>query len=108
VSQSAIHCGRFKKETIIIDDRMIEGTFIEQINEAMDFIRKNINVEFVMTGRPECEQVWDYTISSNVEIRIYNDRLIVGQPLFTENINEHLLSLFDFFFLQSSCLICHY
>ena len=60
VSQGAIHCGRFKKETIVIDDRMIEGTIIEQIDEAMDFIRKNINVEFVMTGRPEREQVWDY------------------------------------------------
>jgi ATP-dependent DNA helicase RecG len=60
VSQAAIHCGRFKKETIVIDDRMIEGTIIDQIDEAMDFIRKNINVEFVMTGRPEREQVWDY------------------------------------------------
>lgn len=98
VSQAAIHCGRFKEEKIVIDDRMIEGTIIEQIDEAMDFIRKNINVEFVMTGRPEREQVWDYplealreavinavchrdyTISSHVEIRIYDDRLVVWSP----------------------------
>jgi ATP-dependent DNA helicase RecG len=51
-----------------------------------------------MTGRPEREQVWDYplealreavinavchrdyTISSNVEIRIYDDRLVVWSP----------------------------
>jgi ATP-dependent DNA helicase RecG len=51
-----------------------------------------------MTGRPEREQVWDYplealreavinavchrdyTISSNVEIRIYDDRLVVRSP----------------------------
>ena len=98
MSQAAIHCGRFKEETIVIDDRMIEGTIIEQIDEAMDFIRKNINVEFVMTTRPEREQVWDYplealreavinavchrdyTISSNVEIRIFDDRLVVWSP----------------------------
>jgi ATP-dependent DNA helicase RecG len=98
VSQAAIHCGRFREETLVIDDRMIEGTIIEQIDEAMDFIRKNINVRFVMTGRPEREQVWDYplealreavinavchrdyTISSNVEIRIYDDKLIVWSP----------------------------
>lgn len=98
MSQAAIHCGRFKEEIIVIDDRMIEGTIIEQIDEAMDFIRKNINVEFVMTGRPEREQVWDYplealreavinavchrdyTISSNVDIRIYDDRLVVWSP----------------------------
>ncbi len=25
---------------------------MEQVDEAMDFIRKNINVRFVMTGKP--------------------------------------------------------
>ncbi|MDI6792028.1 MAG: putative DNA binding domain-containing protein [bacterium] len=53
LSQAVIHCGRFKEETIVIDDRMIEGTIIEQVEEAMDFIRKNINVKFVMTGQGE-------------------------------------------------------
>jgi len=98
LSQAAIHCGRFKEKTIVIDDRMIEGTIIEQIEEAMDFIRKNINVKFVMTGKPAREQVWDYpldalreavinavchrdyTIPSNVEVRIYDDELIVWSP----------------------------
>ena len=98
LSQAAIHCGRFKEETIIIDDRMIEGTIIEQVDEAMDFIRKNINVRFVMTGKPAREQIWDYplealreavinavchrdyTIPSNTEVRIYDDKLIVWSP----------------------------
>ncbi|MCL0050610.1 hypothetical protein M1N22_02000 [Dehalococcoidia bacterium] len=90
--------GRFKEETIVIDDRMIEGTAIEQVDEAMDFIRKNINVRFVMTGEPAREQIWDYpldalreavinaachrdyTIPSNTEVRIYDDKLIVWSP----------------------------
>ncbi len=94
----AIHCGRFKKGNIVIDDRMVIGTVLEQIPEAMDFIQKNINVEFAMTGKPEREQVWDYplealrealinavchrdyTILSNIEIRIYEDRLIIWSP----------------------------
>ncbi|MFW0858876.1 MAG: RNA-binding domain-containing protein [Dehalococcoidia bacterium] len=98
LSQGVIHCGRFKEETIVIDDRMIEGPAIEQVDEAMDFIRKNINVRFVMTGRPAREQIWDYplealreavinavchrdyTISSNTEVRIYDDKLIVWSP----------------------------
>jgi ATP-dependent DNA helicase RecG len=98
LSQAVIHCGRFKEEVMVIDDRMIGGTIIDQIEEAMDFVRKNINVEFVMTGRPEREEVWDYplnavreaiinavchrdyTIPSNVEVRIYDDRLIVWSP----------------------------
>lgn len=98
LSQAAIHCGRFKEETIVIDDRMIEGTIMEQVDEAMEFIRKNINVRFVMTGKPAREQIWDYplealreavinavchrdyTIPSNTEVRIYDDRLIVWSP----------------------------
>ena len=98
ISQAAIHCGRFKEGNIVIDDRMIVGTVFEQIDEAMDFIRKNINVEFVMTGRPEREQKWDYplealrealinavchrdyTILSNIEIRIFDDKLIIRSP----------------------------
>jgi len=98
LSQGVIHCGRFKEETIVIDDRMIEGTAIEQVDEAMDFIRKNINVRFVMTGEPAREQIWDYpldalreavinaachrdyVISSNTEVRIYDDKLIVWSP----------------------------
>jgi len=100
ISQAAIHCGRFKKKNIVIDDRMIVGTVFEQIEEAMDFIRKNINVEFVMTGKPQRDQVWDYplealrealinavchrdyTIFSNIEVRIYDDKLIIRSPGF--------------------------
>jgi ATP-dependent DNA helicase RecG len=98
LSQGVIHCGRFKEETIVIDDRMIEGPIIQQVEEAMDFIRKNINVRFVMTGRPAREQIWDYpldalreaiinavchrdyTIPSNTEVRIFDDKLIVWSP----------------------------
>jgi len=64
----------------------------------MDFIRKNINVRFVMTGKPAREEVWDYplealreavinavchrdyTVPSNTEVRIYDDELIVWNP----------------------------
>lgn len=97
-SQGLVHCGRFKEETIVIDNRMIEGTIVEQIDETMDFIRKNISVKFVMTGKPQRDEVWDYpleairesiinavchrdyTMPSNSEIRIYDDRLTIWNP----------------------------
>ena len=71
---------------------------VEQIDEAMDFIRKNINVKFVMAGKPERDQVWDYpldalrealinavchrdyTMPSNAEVRIYDDELTIWNP----------------------------
>ncbi|MBW2608328.1 MAG: putative DNA binding domain-containing protein [Deltaproteobacteria bacterium] len=97
-SQGLVHCGRFKEETIVIDNRMIEGTIVEQIDEAMDFIRKNISVKFVMTGKPQRDEVWDYpleairesiinavchrdyTMPSNTEVRIYDDQLTIWNP----------------------------
>ena len=97
-SQGLVHCGRFKEDTIVIDNRMIEGTIVEQIDEALDFIRKNISVKFVMTGNPQRDEVWDYplkairesiinavchrdyTMPSNIEVRIYDDRLTIWNP----------------------------
>jgi len=100
LTQAVIHCGRFKEKEKrgIIDDRMIGGTIIEQIDEAMNFITKNINVKFLITGKPEREEVWDYplmaireaiinavchrdyTVPSNTDIMIYDDSLIIRNP----------------------------
>ena len=99
LSQATIHCGLFGSDEIsVLDDRMVQGTVIEQVNDAMEFIRKNIRVAFVMTGEPERKQVWDYpiealreavinavchrnyTISSSVEIRIMEASLKVWSP----------------------------
>lgn len=97
-SQATIHCGRFKEETIVIDDRMIEGTLLDQIKEVMDFIRKNIKVQFVITGKPAREEKWDYplealreavinaachrdyTAPSNIEVHIYDNELTIWNP----------------------------
>ena len=98
LSQATVHCGRFKSEITVIDDHMIAGTIIDQIDEAMDFVRKNLSVRFVIKDKPQREEVWeypldavreaiinavchrDYTIPSKVEIRIYDDRLEVWSP----------------------------
>lgn len=96
--QATVHCGRFKQETIIIDDRLIGGTAIEQIEEVMDFIHKNTNVRFVMTGKPAREEVWDYPLeslreavinavchrdyadNSDIQLKIYDNRLTIWNP----------------------------
>ncbi|MDO8886080.1 helix-turn-helix domain-containing protein [Candidatus Oleimmundimicrobium sp.] len=96
--QATVHCGRFKQETIIIDDKLIGGTAIEQIEEVMDFIRKNTNVRFVMTGRPAREEVWDYPLeslreavvnavchrdyadNSDIQLKIHDNRLTIWNP----------------------------
>ncbi len=74
---------------------MLRGTIPEQVDEALDFIKKNIHVAFSLTGKARREEIWDYpadalrealvnalchrdyTLSSNTEIRIYNDELVI-------------------------------
>lgn len=98
LGQATIHCGRFKEGATIIDDRLIEGTIIEQIDEAMDFIKKNINVRFEITGKPRREEIWDYPLdalreavinavchrdyadNSDIQIKIYDDRFYIWNP----------------------------
>ncbi|NOY58221.1 MAG: transcriptional regulator [Calditrichaeota bacterium] len=98
ITQATIHCGRFKGETKIIDDRLISGTIIEQINEVMDFIRKNTNVEFVITGKPQRDEIWDYPLEAlreavinavchrdysdpaDIQIKIYDESIQIWNP----------------------------
>jgi ATP-dependent DNA helicase RecG len=98
LTQAQVHCGRFKEETIIVDDRLIEGSIIDQIDEVMDFIRKNINVRFLITGESRRDEVWDYPLDalreavvnalchrdygqpSDIQIKIYDDRILVWSP----------------------------
>ncbi|GBE27123.1 hypothetical protein BMS3Bbin03_01043 [bacterium BMS3Bbin03] len=91
--QATIHCGRFKGETKIIDDRLISGTIIEQINEVIDFIRKNTNVEFVITGKPQRDEIWDYPLEALREAvinavchRDYSDPADIQISIYDESI----------------------
>ncbi|MCX6842405.1 MAG: helix-turn-helix domain-containing protein [candidate division WOR-3 bacterium] len=96
--QAVVHCGLFKQESRVIDDRMIEGSLVDQVEEALKFIQKNTNVEFVITGKPARDEIWDYplealrealinavchrdyTVPSNTDIRIHDDRLEIWSP----------------------------
>lgn len=96
--QATVHCGRFKQETIIIDDNLIRGAAIDQIEDVMDFIRKNTNVRFVITGKPAREEIWDYPLealreavvnavchrdyadNADIQLKIYDDRFTIWNP----------------------------
>ncbi len=98
LTQAQVHCGRFKKEIVIIDDRIIDGPIADQVEEVMDFIRKNINVRFVITGKPRREEIWDYPLEalreavvnafchrdysmpSDIQIKIHDDRIQIWNP----------------------------
>ncbi len=99
LSQSAVHCGRFRKDkTVIIDDLMIETDLINQVDDVMKFITRNISVRFEFEGKPQRKNVWeypldalreaiinaivhrDYTFSANVMVEIYDDHIQIWNP----------------------------
>ncbi len=99
LSQASVHCGRFKgSRTNILDDVMLEGDLINQVEEAMDFIKKHISVRYEFTGEARRKEVWeypldalreavinaivhrDYTINSTVYVEVYDGRIEIVSP----------------------------
>jgi len=96
--QAKIKAGRFKSETVIVDDTEIDGTLIEQIDAAFAFIQRHLSVKLVITGQPQREEVWeyplgalreglinsithrDYAAAAVTQVRIYDDNLLIWNP----------------------------
>jgi ATP-dependent DNA helicase RecG len=96
--QAKIKAGRFKTDTVIVDDAEIGGTLIEQIDAAFAFIQRHLSVRLVITGQPQREEVWeyplnalreglinaichrDYAAAAVTQIRIYDDNLLIWNP----------------------------
>jgi len=96
---SPIHCGRFKLDkTEILDDLMIQQNLIDQVDEAMNFIKKHISVKYEFEGTPRRREVWeyplnalreavinaivhkDYSMSSHTTVEIYDDKMQIWNP----------------------------
>lgn len=98
VSHARIKAGRFKNETVIVDEQEITGTLFEQIEQAFAFIQKHLTVKLVIGGHLQREEVWDYPLPAlreglinaichrdyaapmATQIRIYDDQLIIWNP----------------------------
>ena len=64
----------------------------------MNFVRKNINVEFIITGKPQRKEIWDYPLEAlreavinaichrdysepaDIQIKIYEDSIHIWNP----------------------------
>ncbi|MBI4397275.1 MAG: putative DNA binding domain-containing protein [Elusimicrobia bacterium] len=94
-SQAMLKIGRFRGETLIVDDRRIDGTLFDQVEGAMGYFREKLDTRFVMTGRPERDVIWEYPLKAlreavtnaichrdymstrDTEVRIYDRELMV-------------------------------
>lgn len=98
VSHARIKAGRFKSETVIVDEQEVTGTLFEQIEQAFAFIQKHLTVKLVISGHLQREEVWDYPLPAlreglinaichrdyaapmATQIRIYDDQLMIWNP----------------------------
>lgn len=85
-AHSTIMAGRFTDPSTIKDSITIQSDLFSQVGNVMDFIKKHINKEFIVTGEPFHEERWQYPLNAIREIVInmvvhrnyqdYNDSII--------------------------------
>jgi len=100
LTQAVVHAGRLREKVHIMDNRIIDGSIISQVEETVEFIKKNLHVRFEITGDPQRREIWDYPLpalreavinaivhrdygdTADIQIKIFEDALQVWSPGF--------------------------
>ncbi len=116
--QAETRCARFKgtKPITFIDMKVFDGDLIEQREDSIEFVKEHIRMEAEIKGTERIEK-WeypieaireaitnaichrDYKIASNVQIRIFDDRLEIWgcgplpEPLTVEDLKKEHRSI---------------
>ena len=112
LTQSVVHAGRLREKVHIMDNRIVEGSIIDQVDETVEFIKKNLHVRFEISGDPQRKEIWDYPLpalreavinaivhrdygdTADIQIKIFEDALQVWSPGFLP-FNVTVEDLFD-------------
>jgi len=65
---TTIDVGRFDSETIIRDNLTIRGDLFSELEAVLGFIKKHISKRFVISGKPQRDEVWEYPLEAVREI----------------------------------------
>jgi len=100
LTQAVVHAGLLREKVHIMDNRIIEGSIIDQVEETIEFIKKNIRVRFEISGKPRRKETWEYPLTAlreslinaichrdygdvaDIQIKIFEDALQVWSPGF--------------------------
>ena len=95
---SGVQAGRFKTPTDIIDSISLNTDILSEIDELMLFVQKHLMVEYIITGKAQREERYDYPLdaireiilnmivhrdykdSSDSVIKIFDDRIEFFNP----------------------------
>ena len=67
---TTIQMGFFASETVIKDDVTLSTDILTEVDEVMDFVRKHINKEIIITGKLENTERWQYPLEGIRELVI--------------------------------------
>ena len=97
-SLSTIELGRFQTETNIKDGARLKSDLFSAVDSVMAFIQKHINRVYIISGKPQRDERWEYpldalreivinaiihrnyTSSSDSIIKIFDERIEVYNP----------------------------
>lgn len=95
---SDVEVGRFKSDTIIIDSLSLNTDLFTEIDEILNFIKRHLMVEYIITGEAQRTERFDYPVdaireivinmvvhrdyrdSSGSNIKIFDDRIEFFNP----------------------------
>ncbi|MBN8703401.1 MAG: putative DNA binding domain-containing protein [Bacteroidetes bacterium] len=95
---TAIRIVRFKGDTTIIDDNFIEQPLFNIIEPTIAAIRKNLRVQYIITGKPQRDEIWEYPLdaireavvnaichrdyvhNADIQIKIFDDHMSIWNP----------------------------
>ena len=69
-SISDVQVGRFKSDITIIDSISLNSDLFNEVDEIIAFIKKHLMVEFIITGKPQRDERFDYPLDAIRELVI--------------------------------------
>ena len=101
IPQAVIRCFRFKgtDKVHIIDSKTFEGPVFKQYDDATNWLKEKLSVEYVMDGFNPRREIWEipldaikealtnaichrdyYETGANITVELYDDRLEISNP----------------------------
>ncbi|MBM4084213.1 MAG: transcriptional regulator [Planctomycetes bacterium] len=93
-----VKVGRFRSPTLIVDDREVRGTLLDQVEGAMLYFREHLQTRFEFVGEPARNVIWEYPLEAlreaitnavchrdyldvgHTQVRWYDDHLLILNP----------------------------
>lgn len=65
---STIELGRFQTETVVKDGARFKTDLFSEVDAVMQFVQKHLNKAYIISGKPQREERWDYPLDALREI----------------------------------------